>query len=485
MFKYRDLKKSHDIRNITQIITPRGILDPFEVPKKKILIVGNGFDIRAGIQSSFEDFILYIVYGCALFNYKKKQEIKISDEEIKNFFSEKDCPFQLKAHEISTDEILDKCNIFASSMMGELVLGNLFPNFYQYIYFQPPEPVYFYNGDDYDESINEEKMLIRYIYGLEQGGSFIDNPEYNFLFLPKELRNKGIKSFEYLIHSELKSLQHKCKLKLWLDIESIIELIVTQTPDLKEKYGTSYQIPKDQASTDSLLLGLNSFEILLATYLRFAEEHLEKESSSSSFFKKITDDYSDSLSKRSNFLIQRVDISDATTIINYNYTNVAEKIFKQKNPNIDIRYINGSLHVKDEVRLDEIDTNIVVGYSNLEEIKVTKEQYPFEKKSRRILKNTEFIDIDSVINKELFDLTIIGHSCGIADSDILKPLLSSDYLKSAVILCHTVEDLFSIFNNLKKMLDKEQFNLLFSHPANKLNKNLFFSVEKKGGCTNN
>lgn len=479
MFTYRDLKKCHDIRNITQIRTPRGNLDPFVEPKKKILIVGNGFDLRSGIHSSFEDFILYIVYGCALFNYKKKHEIKISDEEIKKFFSEEDCPIQLKAHEFSTDEILEKCNNFASSKMGELVLSNLFPNIYRYIYFQPPEPFYFDNGDDYDESINDEMMLIRYIYGLEQGCSFSDDPECSFLFLPNELRNKGIKSFACLIHSELKSLQNKCKLKLWLDIESIIELIVTQTPDLKEKYGTCYQIPKDQASTDSLLLGLNLFEFLLAIYLRFAEEHLKKESCSSSFFKEITDDYSDSLSKRSNFLIQSLEISDATTVINYNYTNVAEKIFKQKNPNIDIRYINGSLHVKDEVKLDEIDTNIVVGYSNLEEIKVTKEQYPFEKKSRRILKNTEFIDIDSIINKELFDLTIIGHSCGIADSDILKPLLSSDYLKSAVILCHTVEDLFSIFNNLKKMLDKDQFNQLFSHPANKLNKNLFFSVEKK------
>ena len=237
MFTYRDLKKCHDIRNITQIRTPRGNLDPFVEPKKKILIVGNGFDLRSGIHSSFEDFILYIVYGCALFNYKKKHEIKISDEEIKKFFSEEDCPIQLKAHEFSTDEILEKCNNFASSKMGELVLSNLFPNIYRYIYFQPPEPFYFDNGDDYDESINDEMMLIRYIYGLEQGCSFSDDPECSFLFLPNELRNKGIKSFACLIHSELKSLQNKCKLKLWLDIESIIELIVTQTPDLKEKYG--------------------------------------------------------------------------------------------------------------------------------------------------------------------------------------------------------------------------------------------------------
>lgn len=479
MFTYRDLKISHDVKNITQIETPGAKWNPFYVPKKKILIIGNGFDLRAGIHSSFEDFILYIVYGCALFNYKNKNKVKISDDQIKQFFADADCPIQLKAHENSSDEILKECIEFASSKMGEMILGNLFPNFYRYIYFQPSEPFYFDNGDAYDESIYEEKVLIRYIYGLEKGCSFSDDPECYFLFLPNELRNKGIKSFAHLIHSELKSLQNKCNLKLWLDIESIIELIVTQTPALKEKYGKSYQIPKDQVSTDSYLQGLNLFEKLLANYLFFAEEHPKKESIPSTFFKEITDDYSDSLSKRSNFLIQSLEISDATTVINYNYTNVAEKIFKQKNPNIDIRYINGSLHVKDEVKLDEIDTNIVVGYSNLEEIKVTKEQYPFEKKSRRILKNTEFIDIDSIINEELFDLTIIGHSCGIADSDILKPLLSSEYLKSAVILCHTVDDLFSIFNNLKKMLDKDQFNQLFSHPANKLNKNLFFSVEKK------
>lgn len=477
MFTYKDRKNSRDVQNITQIETPRANWDPFYVPKKKILIIGNGFDIRAGIHSSFEDFILYIVYGCALFNYKNRDEVKITDGQIKQFFADTDCPIQLKAHENSSDEILKECIEFASSKMGEMILVNLFPNFYSSIYIQPPSPVLYDNYEDNYESENEEKNIIRYIYGLEKSCIISDDPEYVCLYLPKELHQKGIQSFRYLICNDLHN--NPCNLELWLDIESIIELIVTQSPALKEKYGSSYQIPKTKASTDSLLHGLNLFEILLSNYLRFAEENPKQIISSSNFFKGITEDFSDSLSKRSNFLIQSLDISDATTVINYNYTNIAERLFKDNNLNIDIRYINGNLHVEDRVKLDEIDTNIVIGYSNLEESKVAKEQYPFEKKSRRILKNTEYIDIDSIVNKELFDLTIIGHSCGIADSDILKPLLSSDYLKTAVILCHTVDDLFSIFNNLKKMLDKDHFNTLFTYRANKFNKNLFFSVEKQ------
>lgn len=36
----------------------------------RIVVVGNDFDIRSGLKSKFEDFIFFVVYGCALYNYK-------------------------------------------------------------------------------------------------------------------------------------------------------------------------------------------------------------------------------------------------------------------------------------------------------------------------------------------------------------------------------------------------------------------------------
>jgi len=227
--------------------------------------------------------------------------------------------------------------------------------------------------------------------------------------------NKGIETFIYTIDKELSD----SRVKLWLDIESVIEMIVTNSTELRDKYGFREEIALDKTSIDAFLKGINLFEQLLSEYLLDSEKQFSNKDNYGYFFSQISDDFRDSLSKRSNFLIDDLDIRDASTVINYNYTNIAERIYKKHNPNIDIRYINGTLHVNEEVKLNEIDTNIVIGYSNLEETKVRKDQYPFEKKSRRILKNTEYIDIESIISREPFELVIIGHSCGIADSDVI------------------------------------------------------------------
>lgn len=35
----------------------------------KIVVIGNGFDLRTDVKSSFRYFIEFIVYGCILNNY--------------------------------------------------------------------------------------------------------------------------------------------------------------------------------------------------------------------------------------------------------------------------------------------------------------------------------------------------------------------------------------------------------------------------------
>lgn len=478
MLKYKKFLEN----NLKQVEINGKNYSPCYLPKKKIVIIGNGFDLRAGIPSSFADFIRFIVYFCGLYNYQysnylqhyqifsgindfisKELGDKTDYESIKKFFL---LNFALK--NLNNNEIKTKIFSFIDNKLGKLIIKNVFPHCYSVI---PPNSLNKIHTSP--ASTNDEEFhryFFKSIYGLE---IISDNLYGYYNTFDKMQMKKGIETFIYTIDRELSD----SRVKLWLDIESVIEMIVTSSDELKDKYGFRENISLDKTSIDAFLNGVNLFEQLFADYLVVSEEHFSCKNRYVHFFNHISADFRESLAKRSNFLIEDLDIRYATTVINYNYTNIAEKIYKKHNPNIDIRYINGTLHVNEDVKLNEIDTNIVIGYSNLEGTKVRKDQFPFEKKSRRILKNTEYIDIESIINNEPFELIIIGHSCGIADSDIIKPLLENEYLKTAVILCHTIDDLFSIFNNIKEMLDKKVFDLLFSHNANKTFRNLFFSVE--------
>lgn len=73
----------------------------------------------------------------------------------------------------------------------------------------------------------------------------------------------------------------------------------------------------------------------------------------------------------------------------------------------------------------------------------------------------------------------MGHSCGIADSDIISKLLTNPNLKSAVVLCHSLNDLISSVNNIKAMLGDEQFGKLMTFSKDEKFNNLYFSVEKE------
>ena len=185
-----------------------------------------------------------------------------------------------------------------------------------------------------------------------------------------------------------------------------------------------------------------------------------------------------SLTKRSHNRIIGIDISKADIVVNYNYTNVAQRYFSEIDKTPKIIHINGSLDIPDEISLSEINTNIVIGYTKQGNIDLPKEAFPFEKTMRRIIKNTEYVDINSLIKSKTFDLVIMGHSCGIADSDIIGELLSSKNLKTAVILCHSLVDLISICNNIKQMVGESKFGELMAFSKSKITKNLYFAVEE-------
>ena len=102
--------------------------------------------------------------------------------------------------------------------------------------------------------------------------------------------------------------------------------------------------------------------------------------------------------------------------------------------------------------------------------------HTFEKKVLRVIKNTTPLDLDKLISKP-FNLLIYGHSCGIADGDVIGALLKSPKLKIAVVLCYDQDSLVSITNNLIEIVEQDRFDELLNNANQKLGeKSLYFAV---------
>ena len=118
-----------------------GITDPnctitYENHKvsKTILLIGNGFDLRAKIKSSFNDFIVFIIYGCILHNsynniYLKDKLPEIIQNQKENL---KTLPEQLNILLNKFDSnIYKSCHEFAETLLGKEIFTHIFsPYFY-------------------------------------------------------------------------------------------------------------------------------------------------------------------------------------------------------------------------------------------------------------------------------------------------------------------------------------------------------------------
>ena len=301
------------------------------------------------------------------------------------------------------------------------------------------------------------------------------------LEVPRNELNNGIGTLIYLIERERNLLNNNPNIEYWLDIESVIEMIVTDSEELKKKYGfdTGEVIKWNLSTSKCYMKGLELFEMLLTEYLKEAQKIDVNPEKVQEYFDSLRDSHLHSLVRRSHGRIIDFNLLSPDILINYNYTNIAERYYKSLKIEPTVFHINGALLPSDEIRLKELNTNIVIGYTNSNKHTVSKEAFPFEKSSRRIIKNTDYVDIDSIIESDTFDLIVFGHSCGVADSDVISKLLSSDRLKTAVILCHSYTDLVLSFNNIKAMLTEEKFNDLMTFSKNDICNNLYFSVENK------
>ena len=462
----------NDELNCISELDDQGIIQTnYKVAVRKILLIGNGFDIRAGLKSSCLDFFIFITYGCALYNYNNIEQFKLLNIQTTSLDGQT-FPKQLQVLLNDNKKTYKDCHDFANSYLGDLFFRHLFQTPFVGMLSKPEILL----KDEKNIYLN----LLLTIYGIKKVPFVKD-----VLTIPDEIPTdklgKGLETFSFITQRIFENI--KGDIKLWVDVESVIEMIITRSEDLKDKYNFKEDIKRDYSSSKSFLNGLELFEILLAKYLKSIKSIDITEEKSNLFFENICDKFSQSAITRSFKRVKNLDISNPDVVINYNYTDIAERYFEAIGHKPEFFYVNGSLDAPKDLLPKEFCTNIVVGYTNSNNVKVNKELFPFEKKSRRIIKNTQYIDIDKIINKERFDLVIMGHSCGIADSDVFQKLLSSKYLKTALVLCHSTDDLISSFNNIRAMVGEEKFSELMTFEKEKITNNLYFVVEDLGEQT--
>lgn len=438
------------------------------IETKNILIIGNGFDLRAGVKSSFRDFISYVILGCILHNYRNPKALIFMDKDreiirhiwrfekdwLRNLASvkEKVLPEKEKYKELRALLKRHRTNCLNCFILAHTELGE-----YIFKHFSSKALNELITPTQWNNNITDEEN-----YNIENEHS------EQFKQLESDLKVKKITD---IIDSELKKQRNN--LNLWSDVETVIELLVTRSDELQKKFNVKDgTLPEwDNEKLKSISDGLDLFENLFNEYLTEEQKKIKIDKKiADDFFNEIIQKHIDSLRQRSHGILEKLEdfpdkdiidnllfVKNPTTVINYNYTDIAKRLYEQTGTNPEIIHINGSL--ASEKKNYEFQNDIVIGYTNIEQKNVPKDLYHFEKSCRRIIKNTPYVDIESLIGDDencLFNLLIIGHSCCLADGDIIGKLLTHDKLDNAVILCHSATCLVSAFNNIKKIISLEE-----------------------------
>lgn len=474
-----------------------------------ILLVGNGFDLALGLNTSYSDFVKFLaikIYLSKITDVLKSNSIYrdwvkkcLIDEN--NELGIKVCSFSKKIIEQLND--IDKNFIFYSKETEDrgivtLAVNPFFNDFFKVVIGKVLHSILIecHNG-----SLKSSGILNYSDRFFEIESSFQNSFSTNFD--PKAVSEKEIFIAKHNIYGFIKLLNEnleKATVKQWVDVESFIEFLVTNDRDLSIRFSPEekdYYSPlfANPALYKKYFNGIDEFSDLFDSYLKmilpnsFVNFGLIRDSKCSDFdnlIANITLPYNNSLNNRSHGYLEIKNFANPSInvdiIINYNYTYATEAYFLSfiKKDLIDHTYhINGEVDYNTHFKIsfdNKNNNHLVFGFTKPNSIKLKSTLHTFEKKVLRVIKNTTPLDLKKLTSNP-FNLLIYGHSCGIADGDVIGELLKSPNLKLAVVLCYDQDSLVSITNNLIEIVEQDRFDELLNNANQKLgNKSLYFAV---------
>lgn len=464
-----------------------------------VLLLGNGFDLQLGLKSRYEDFLLYLymldILQKARNNkncYEKvKEELKKQEKEYLNMYKNPIINIFDIVEERASDFFYDnnyKSNILTKNVFLSCLFAILKQDCLNDVCVELQKLIFSHvkvtkcDLTDYLENI---------FFGIESRNSLST--------LKNETKDKIKIDFLKFLNLTDKN-EHK-KINGWLDIESLIECLLTKNSKLIDRFSLSKPFKKylsDICSHLNLSNNLNYSYIFLKDLNKFTYEFCEFVNFQIALLKRnlnYVNSLKGHLQKEISLyckvpnapFIKKIDIfSNIYTVINYNYTCLSELISDFSNITV---HVNG----KSENYTAIFGTNEDVGLAS----KFDANQYSsfLYKQTQRDLKHIEvnFGELENLCHEYLnpklnvkekkygFNLIIYGHSCSLADVDLLKTLLTHPNLRVALVLCYDRDSFSSIYDNLKIMLGSKQLSKMM-HDAKSRKNRLFFVTRY---CENN
>lgn len=470
--------------------------------KNNVLLIGNGFDLALGKLSSYQDFLLYL-FLIKLYLQVNGDNFQVSSldcdvlfERSKNLDHKIKCVVEIvkrKIESIKHDHkaLSSLCNFFNEK--------GSFLELFSRVLFQE----YYLKFNNYINSIKDHLLDKELVW------SFSDFLFYKYnihrltdITLFTDLYNtnleKCVEEFFMILFPKNKE-NSSIYINGWLDVEKFIRFIVLAEENLKKEFLKdknaifflwklikSLNILSNEKTAKKIYESLQLFTDQFCEFLSLQEVHPQE-----SYKGRLAEVFSNYEIVISNDHINFVQFAgyideiknSITSVIDFNYSSTSKSIFlggaEYQNFNIsrpDIYHVNGC-YTLDEYRKYQ-KNNAIFGYSNTTKKQVNiNASSKFEKKCQRQLKNVSPLDFDRLTHNR-FNLLIFGHSCSLADKDVILPLLLSPNLNLVIIFCYSQEDKLSIYTKLEEILGSEKSAHL-TWKTNDLENKLILAVWKK------
>lgn len=370
-------------------------------PKKRILIIGNGFDLAMKLNTKYSDFVTFCCFVHIFYNFQN-----IDEKEV--------CLIKNK-EQVYTDKI-SHLKIFIQAY-------NFVKN----------------NKEDAEQMENHMQCVLykNFLYEVLQDS-------YNLIFNNDYSKLKAINIYQNVFDAIQKSSNN---LKNWMDIEKLIEYYVTGRNDFKDVYNYDGKpLIKNKIIENDCILGLRYFCNDFSLYLKgITKKFIAVLNSIGNNYLNILPNIGGCYKCNKKDEIYSEEFDNFDYIFNYNYTDVAKNVFcNPKGSKIIYRnQVPNIIHINGQVTKNNLVFGFFSGYS-LDETK-----NKFTKDCQRNAKNINRSSWFDVINNNPFDLTIFGLSCSVTDTDTLKEILLSNNLNMVNMMCYSREEVLSIESRIK------------------------------------
>lgn len=382
----------------------------------RIILIGNGFDLAHNLKTQYSDFIYWAWRNI-------ESEIQDLNNRVKTYNKPMTVHYLMK----------DNNNLIQIKVMENYNDNNV---------------IYIKDNEITLNTLPSNTKPIEYIRWIQEQDFIYQN--IFFETISKDCAEQGWSDIEQVYYDELlkvKDNQHNVQ-KLNEDFEEIKKLLITylkkiETPNKIENIENEIKSPilpiqisqsnfhKYQMDLESIYkMNRNSMDIdKLFNYDPFNKHHKAKQKSTPiqktlAYFEE-KGDYQESDVFSDLFAPENI------YILSFNYTNSEKKytdsIYNQTKQN----YIEFStLHIHGE--LENENNPIIFGYGdeyddNYNELEKSKVKGILDNiKSMKYLETSNYKKFENIINSGLYQVVIMGHSCGLTDKTLLKTLFEHE-----------------------------------------------------------